>query len=106
MARRRKLNLEIVWSQAADRDLSRVYGYLEEQSRQGARRVLREIFTAVDTLAELPLLGKAEELNLDREYRALVVGHFKLYYFIEHRQIVISRLWDTRQDPTKFFVSK
>lgn len=98
--------MEIVWSRAADRDVARVYGYLEERSLRGARNVLRQIFKSVDALVEMPRMGRVADLRLDREYRELVVGHFKLFYFIEGRQIVIVRLWDTRQDPAKFFIPR
>ncbi len=27
-----------------------------------------------------------------------------IFYYLEEERLVIARLWDTRQDPTKFFV--
>ncbi len=68
--------MEVIWSRAADRDLGRIYAYFESHSTRAVRRVLRRIFKAVDTLSELPRMGKIAELELElkleKEYRELV----------------------------------
>ena len=96
--------MEIVWAQAADQDLARIYAYLETRSRRAARGLLRRLFKAVDVLAEMPRLGTVADLETEREYRQHVVEHYKIFYYVEKEQLVIVRLWDTRQDPTKFFI--
>ncbi len=98
--------MEVIWSRAADRDLGRIYAFFEAHSTHAARHVLRRIFQAIDSLSELPRMGKVAEFELDKEYRELVVDQFKIYYFLEGTQLVISRLWDTRQDPRKFFIPR
>ncbi len=47
------------------------------------------------TLSELPEMGKVAELELEREYRELVVDHLKIYYFLDGPRVVIARLWHT-----------
>ena len=96
--------MEIAWSRAADRDLARIYAYLEPLSLRAARGFLRRLFKAIDVLAEMPRMGTVAELGMEREYRQLVVEHYKIFYYVEEEQLVIVRVWDTRQDPTKFFV--
>ena len=96
--------MEIVWCHSADRDLALIYGYLQSQSMRAARRFIRRIFDAVDLLTEMPRMGKISNLELERPYRELIVDHFKLFYAVEHDRIVIARVWDTRQDPAKFFI--
>jgi plasmid stabilization system protein ParE len=95
--------LEIVWTEAADRDVALAFDYLQGRSRRAARAFLRRIFAAVDDLERMPHLGKVCELELSREYRALVVGYHKVFYAIdsERDRIIIARVWDTRQDPTR-----
>ena len=96
--------MEIVWSQAADRDLARICAYLEPLSLRATRGLLRRLFEAIDRLAEMPRMGTVAEFGMEKEYRQHVVEHYKIFYYIEQNQLVIVRLWDTRQDPTKFFV--
>lgn len=53
----------------------------------------------------MPHMGKATRLEgADKKYRELIVEHLKLFYSIESNQIIIVRAWDTRQDPTRFFI--
>ncbi len=96
--------MDIVWSQAADRDLAQIYGYLEPRSLRAARGLLRRLFKAIDVLAEMPRMGTVADLGMEREYRQHVVEQYKIFYYLEQEQIVIVRLWDTRQDPTRFFI--
>jgi plasmid stabilization system protein ParE len=98
--------VEIIWSQAADRDVACVYAYLEPRSLEAARRFLRRLFDAVDTLAEIPRMGSPADLGLEHEYRYLVLDHYKIFYYVGDAKVVVSRVWDTRQDPTQFFVPR
>ncbi len=49
-------------------------------------------------------MGAVADLGTEREYRQHVVEHYKIYYYVEEERLVIVRLWDTRQNPTTFFV--
>jgi len=97
--------VEIVWSQAADRDLARIYSYLEPRSLRAVRGLIRRLFRAIEVLAEMPQIGAVVDLGTEREYRQHVVERYKIYYYAEEERLVIVRLWDTRQNPTTFFVS-
>ena len=97
--------MEIVWSQVADRDLARIYSYLEPRSLRAVRGLLRRLFRAIDMLAEMPRMGAVADLGTEREYRQHVVEDYKIYYYVEEKRLVIVRLWDTRQNPTTFFIS-
>ena len=96
--------MEIVWSDSADRDMAQVYAYLESQSYRAARHFLRRLFAALDALTEMPRMGKVSDIETDRQYRELVIEHHKVFYYLEDDRIFIVPLWDTRQDPTKFFL--
>ena len=96
--------MEIVWSRAADRDLARIYSYLEPRCLRAVRGLLRRLFKAIDVLAEMPRMGPVADLGMEKEYRQHVVAHYKIFYYVEDVRLVIVRLWDTRQDPTKFFI--
>lgn len=97
--------MEIVWTRAADCDLASACDYLGAVSPVAKQRFLRRIFSAVEALARMPYMGKPTDYEATgKKYRALIVEHLKLYYFIESSQIVIVRAWDTRQDPSRFFI--
>ncbi len=70
------------------------------------RGLLRHLFKAIDLLAEMPRMGAVADLGMEREYRQHIVEHYKIFYYVEQERLVIVRLWDTRQDPTKFFIPR
>jgi toxin ParE1/3/4 len=98
--------VEIVWSRSADRDVGQIYEFYRSHGQQAARSFLRQLFKAVDNLAEMPRMGAVSEHRTTREYRELVVGHCKLFYYLDEPRLVIVRLWDTRQDPATFFLPR
>ena len=78
--------MEIVWSRAADRDLARIYSYLEPRSLRAVRGLLRRLFKAIDLLAEMPRMGTVADLGLEREVRQHVVEHYKIFYYVEEER--------------------
>ncbi len=98
--------MKIVWSRVADDDLGQIYGYYEARSLRAARRLLRHLFEAIDLLAEMPEMGRPSRYQTERDYRELVVEHYKIFYYLEQDRLVIARLWDTRQDPSRFFLPR
>jgi hypothetical protein len=54
-------------------------------------------------LEQSPQLSKKEELLENRafDYRSVVVGKYKVIYFIDDQQIVIAAVFDCRQNPKK-----
>ena len=98
--------MEIVWTEVADRDVARTFDYLKGRNVRAARAFLRSVFEAIEQLETMPQMGKVCELELAREYRALIVGPYKVFYTLQwdRETIVIARIWDTRQDPTRLFI--
>ncbi len=85
--------------------MARIYSYLEPRSLRAVRGLMRRLFRAIEMLAEMPRMGSVADLGTEKEYRQHVVEHYKIYYYVEEERLVIVRLWDTRQNPTTFFVS-
>ncbi len=97
--------MEVIWTRAADCDLARACDCLQGVSSAARQRFLQRIFSAVEALSRMPRMGKpVAEGGANPKYRALIVDHLKLFYFIESDRIVIVRAWDTRQDPSRFFI--
>ncbi len=74
--------MEIVWSQAVDRDLARIYTFLEPRSLRAVRGLIRRTFRAIEVLAEMLRVGLVADLGTEREYRQHVVEHYKIYYYV------------------------
>jgi toxin ParE1/3/4 len=62
--------MRIEWSIAAQDDLDRIQEYIEQHSRQGAKRVWRRIYDRVTLQAEIPF---AAPLHRDGPARLLVI---------------------------------
>jgi plasmid stabilization system protein ParE len=48
----------VIWTARARADLRAIHDYIAKDSRQNAKRVVREIHRKTDTLAETPRLGR------------------------------------------------
>lgn len=95
---------EIRWTHRAQRDLQQTYDYLSERSPRGARRVIARLVRAVAILPGKPELGKRSEYGIEQPYRELVISHYKIFYRLKSHTIHVVRVWDTRRDPTDFFI--
>jgi plasmid stabilization system protein ParE len=100
--------MNIVWTIPASDDLENIFKfYKNNASREKAQEILNLIFDATDifTLENLATkeIGQIElDLqNRNRGYRYIVESHFKIIYFIDKKNIVITHVFDTRQDPKK-----
>lgn len=95
----------VIYRAKARRDLGRIYMYgVKEFGIRTAEKMMHQIDYCVLLLSLNPKLGKVEPILVGHryEYRSLVVHpHFKLIYYInkDKDRIVITNLWDTRQEP-------
>jgi len=77
--------------------------YKDTVSVELARKMRNSILTDVRYL-QTGLISTAKESLLDdfeKDYRFLVSGNFKIIYFRESDKIVISLVFDARQNPEK-----
>jgi len=65
--------------------------------------IREEIKLKARQLIKNPYLGQKELLleHLNKDYRRLIEGHFKIVYFLEKDIIYITDIFDARQDPEK-----
>ncbi len=61
------------------------------------------ILNRADQLVENPLLGQKEEYlaHLNKGHRRLIEGNYKIIYRLEGEQVVITDIFDCRQDTAK-----
>jgi plasmid stabilization system protein ParE len=95
---------KIVWSISADRNLRKVYRfYKKTATKKVADKILIEIFTAVKSINSGEKIFQEEESlkKLKQHHRYIVSRHCKIIFFIEEDKIIISHVFDTRQNPKK-----
>lgn len=96
--------MKILWSDFATEMLQAIYQYHKEiASVTIARRIRTEIFTVTRQLKKHPTSGPIE-LNLEnikQGHRYLIKGNYKIIYKEVSEGILITDVFDTRQDPIK-----
>jgi plasmid stabilization system protein ParE len=80
------------WSQAALRDVARLYHFLAPKSRDAARRAISAIRLGVKALAKHPEIGRPVD-ELPPDFREWVIefgsGAYVARYHFDGKQIVI-----------------
>lgn len=100
------MSYRIVWSNFAEFQLDKIFNfYAERVSIELARNIVFQIKDEVKRLEINPFLGEREELLMEfsKDYRYLIVGHYKLIYNVDEVGALIRLLdvFDTRQNPIK-----
>ncbi len=62
-----------------------------------------KILSKADKLLENPYIGQQEEFldHIGQFHRRVIEGHYKIVYRIEGQVIIITDIFDSRQDPSK-----
>ena len=96
--------MKIIWADFAIEMLLEIYNYYKENASPSiARKIKTEIFTATKQLKKHPDSGQIE-LNLEKlkeGHRYLVKGNYKIIYKDVPGGLLITDVFDTRQDPIK-----
>lgn len=91
----------IKWLPQAFNDLKRIHQFFDKKSSSTAIKAIIIIHESIDSLGNMPRLGK--ELIGDLEpFRDLIVsfgkGDFIIRYRIEQNTVVITYIWHSRED--------
>lgn len=96
--------MKIIWSNFASESLKEIYLYHKEVASEPiAKRLKTNIFNTTRQLIKHPLSGQIEETlaMLEQGHRYLVKGNYKIIYRKINEGILITDIFDTRQDPIK-----
>lgn len=96
--------MKIIWSNFASESLKEIYLYHKEVASEPiAKRLKTSIFNTTRQLIKHPLSGQIEETlaMLEQGHRYLVKGNYKIIYRKINEGILITDIFDTRQDPIK-----
>jgi toxin ParE1/3/4 len=96
--------MKLFWSDFAPEMLADIYKYYKiNVTVRVARKIKNEILTATNQLKRFPYSGQIE-INLEElkeGHRYLVNGNYKIIYKEIKEGILITDVFDTRQDPVK-----
>jgi len=92
--------IQIVWTKTAVAQRRQILEYWIEHNQSIAySEKLIELFRErTHQLIEQPKLGMKADFP---ETRVISQGHFSIFYKVTKDRIIITSLWDNRQDPTK-----
>lgn len=96
--------LKIQWLDTAKEDLHSIRQYYADNAgKKVMHNRLKKIMDSVSLLSTNPLLGKEDKDLATRsmQYRFLVCGDYKVYYYIRNNSIKIALIWDCRQNPLR-----
>jgi plasmid stabilization system protein ParE len=98
--------MKLEWSPRAEKDTKRIFDYIKSHAGETiARKIVGKIQSRPNLLKSHPRGGQREFSleGLPVEYRKLVVGNYKIIYFIDDpgSTVVIATVFDTRQNPIK-----
>ena len=95
------MKYKVEFSQIVRRKMKDLKLYLTEQfGAATAAKSLELILEAAKSLADFPLKGAslAALFDIDTDFRTLYVKHNYLFYYIEVERIIISEMFDERED--------
>ena len=94
--------MTIIWSDFASRNLNHIYIYYKETAGvKIAKRIKNSLFKSLSQLIKHPHSGSLEPtlISLNSEHRYLVVSNYKVIYKLVKEGILITDVFDTRQNP-------
>ena len=96
--------MKIIWTDFASNTLAEIYKYYKEVAGETvAGKIKTNIFSTTRHLEKHPHSGQVEKTleKLEEGHRYLVTGNFKIIYKGVKEGILITDIFDTRQDPVK-----
>lgn len=96
--------MKIFWTEFAIRNLKDIFDYYSlNANKKVAHQIRNQILGLTKKLSDNPKIGQIEpHLNKFKfEYRYLVSGNYKIIYGISKNEVIISDVFDVRQNPTK-----
>jgi len=100
------MGLTVYWTQFAEDKLEDIYTYHKYKAgKRTANKLVNELVDVTLDLDQNPHIGQKEEFLSNRlqEFRYVVYKNYKIIYWIDipNKMLLISNVFDTRQNPLK-----
>lgn len=93
--------MEVIWRKKASDELESIYKYIKKESPQNALLVFNAIFDLALSLSNFPYKFPVEPTININNIRYAVIWSYKIIYSIEESNILILRVFNTKQNPKK-----
>jgi plasmid stabilization system protein ParE len=93
--------LELVWTEPAISDLKQIFQFYNTKSKIVAKKIITKLKNRPKSLLINGFEKSGQIDDINSNYRHLIVQHYKILYRISEDKIIISRIFDTRQNPDK-----
>lgn len=101
--------MEIIWTDFAIENLKIIFEfYAVKANKKVAHNICKQIFNTTKQLINHPNSGQKELYleKLEKDYRYVLSGNYKIIYNVEDSKIIISDVFDSRQNPEKMIDEK
>src|SRR4030042_7168531 len=99
--------MKVIWTDFAANSLAEIFKYYKAAASENvAHKIKYKIFSATRQLIKHPLSGQLEQnlQKLGEDHRYLVEGNYKIIYKRVKEGVLITDVFDTRQDPVKIHI--
>lgn len=90
---------EIIWTEIAVKNIMKIWQFYAEKDLIAANKILDKIYLTGKNI-KYPQQYQIDE-TLGNPFRRMIVMHFKIIYVEFDNKILITNVFDTRQDPSK-----
>ncbi|MEA3543659.1 MAG: type II toxin-antitoxin system RelE/ParE family toxin [Thermodesulfobacteriota bacterium] len=81
---------QVIWTEPALTDLDEIAEYIALDNMSAAKRLVQQLFIAVDHLKLFPESGRIPpELEASSRYREIIIGPCRVFYRIEQNNLYI-----------------
>lgn len=101
------MEMTIKWSKKARTQVRQIFDYYQvNASTTVAESIISNIKQRTRILATQPKMGRRYKLLSDMtiEIRYLIIGNYKILYWMDGSAIIISTVFDCRRDPEKLSI--
>lgn len=93
--------MEVIWRKKASDELEAIYKFIKKESPKNAVLVFNAIYNLAISLSDFPYKFPMEPVINIEKVRYAVIWSFKIIYAVEEENIVILRVFNTKQNPKK-----
>ncbi len=90
----------VVWTSQAKTDRYQILTYWKKRNKSTvySNKINKQFHVAIRSISKYPLMNRPTEII---NMRVKIVKHFHVIYKVLKKEIVILRVWDSRQNPQK-----
>lgn len=96
--------MKLVYTEEALKGLQEALDFIAAKVADEKLAEIRDrIVNKADILLDNPFIGQEEEYldHHQKGHRRIIEGHYKIIYLVEGEVIIVTDIFDTRQDPSK-----